>query len=509
MKLIGVACVKNEADIIEAFVRHNLFYLDQLILIDHGSTDETPDILNSLQQEGLALKVTRDNSLGKLQGEKMTLLARQAAEAGADWVFLLDGDEFLKPSNAKELIPHHFSHAVFKVSWHTYCVHAEDDTSDLNPVTRIQHRLQKEAKEDGTLFERTPYLKSIINKEVALHPELQILQGNHRVLIGGVEVDHCFSDTFYLAHYSLRSPGQYAAKISIGLLQHVARSSLSEPSDTFYLKHWNQAEMDFEGFARNFNQIIPSYLELVNHPADNKLDPLVYCGGNLLYTRKCSDISRLNSNLFRYAESLAQRLKEYSYTDFKTDTFNITLTLKESTESNNVLSSSSATFESNQPQNIALNLKISQSQNPLFLTLSAPIALVEILAIYLRRADGSCVKLDVNHLKQFLKAETTIHPIWDINNFIFIKGPSPSELRLNFQMVPEKGPWQEIELNLRFDTHPATLSLRYFAEDPFHDEKQLATIVKKYEAKISQLVTVRGWLNHQWNWLKSLYFSPK
>lgn len=37
MKTVGVACVKNEADIVEAFVRHNLFYLDALLILNHAA----------------------------------------------------------------------------------------------------------------------------------------------------------------------------------------------------------------------------------------------------------------------------------------------------------------------------------------------------------------------------------------------------------------------------------------------------------------------------------------
>ena len=34
--------VRNEADIVEAFVRHNLRVLDAMLVVDHGSTDATP-----------------------------------------------------------------------------------------------------------------------------------------------------------------------------------------------------------------------------------------------------------------------------------------------------------------------------------------------------------------------------------------------------------------------------------------------------------------------------------
>ncbi|WP_233127121.1 glycosyltransferase family 2 protein, partial [Rodentibacter sp. Ppn85] len=36
--------IRNESDIIEAFIRHNLTLLDELHIIDHGSTDNTREI---------------------------------------------------------------------------------------------------------------------------------------------------------------------------------------------------------------------------------------------------------------------------------------------------------------------------------------------------------------------------------------------------------------------------------------------------------------------------------
>ncbi len=40
MKIVAIACARNEADIIESFVRHTLSYCQQLIITDHGSADD-------------------------------------------------------------------------------------------------------------------------------------------------------------------------------------------------------------------------------------------------------------------------------------------------------------------------------------------------------------------------------------------------------------------------------------------------------------------------------------
>src|SRR5690349_11051897 len=88
--------VRNEADVIEAFVRHNLAFLDALVVVDHGSFDGTSDVLAKLRDEGLPLRVAHDADPAYRQAQTMTRLAREALGEGADFVFALDADEFLK-----------------------------------------------------------------------------------------------------------------------------------------------------------------------------------------------------------------------------------------------------------------------------------------------------------------------------------------------------------------------------------------------------------------------------
>ncbi len=94
--------VRNESDIIEAFVRHNLTRLDGLFIVDHGSADDTVRILASLAREGLPVSVLANTMPGYAQVEITTLLVRHAfARTPADFVFPLDADEFIKtPSRA-------------------------------------------------------------------------------------------------------------------------------------------------------------------------------------------------------------------------------------------------------------------------------------------------------------------------------------------------------------------------------------------------------------------------
>jgi hypothetical protein len=86
VRLIGAAQVRNEADIIEAFVRHNLSRLDGLLIIDHRSDDRTRDILAALAREGLPLALTLDDDPAQRQPRTSRgLPARRSRRAPTAW----------------------------------------------------------------------------------------------------------------------------------------------------------------------------------------------------------------------------------------------------------------------------------------------------------------------------------------------------------------------------------------------------------------------------------------
>jgi hypothetical protein len=89
--------VRNEADIVEAFVRHNLAFVDGIAIFDHRSTDATPAILARLKAEGLPITLLQDSEEGFYQGSRVTTLARECfARTQADFAFVLDADEFIR-----------------------------------------------------------------------------------------------------------------------------------------------------------------------------------------------------------------------------------------------------------------------------------------------------------------------------------------------------------------------------------------------------------------------------
>jgi SAM-dependent methyltransferase len=141
--------VKNEADIIEASVRHNLHFLDALVVLENASVDGTRDILMELVREGLPLAVVDDPEAAYAQARKMTdLLATVTRVFRPDWVAPLDADEFIgaeAPGLFREELSEVAAGEVLAMPWKTYVPTAADDAHEKNPARRIRHRRAVEA----------------------------------------------------------------------------------------------------------------------------------------------------------------------------------------------------------------------------------------------------------------------------------------------------------------------------------------------------------------------------
>jgi hypothetical protein len=240
MKLFGAAMLRNEADVVESFVRHNLALLDGLSVVDHGSSDGTSEILHALVAEGLPLEVERDASVGYLQSEIMTRTVRNAfMRHGADFVFALDGDEFLRIPRRDLLdgvlatLPHGL-HAAMQ--WQTYVPEFDNGSQGAaNILARAKRRLAEE---------RHGLHKVIVARTFADTPHAVIAVGNHVVLpsaghsVAQQPVKHAriAAEVVALAHLPVRSARQLTNKIVIGWLAHCA----ARRSNADLAFHWRE-----------------------------------------------------------------------------------------------------------------------------------------------------------------------------------------------------------------------------------------------------------------------------
>lgn len=214
MNALAIAMVKNEADIIEASIRHNLAFVDLMVVIDNDSSDGTRQILQALRQEGLPLLIIDDPVFGHFQSEKVTQTYRMVAPVfGPDIVYLLDADEFLRapdratleaalatlPAGSSALLP-----------WTTYVPRGDVDPARLlaDPLGTVTERRRQE---------EPVYYKAVIRRDPADDARLVIEQGNHAVRRSdGVAVAQHLVQGAALAHLPVRSVEQLSAKVING-----------------------------------------------------------------------------------------------------------------------------------------------------------------------------------------------------------------------------------------------------------------------------------------------------
>jgi len=235
--MFGVAMVRNEADIIECFVRHNLSHLDALAIVDHASDDGTCDILRALVAEGFPIRLGVYDHPAHHQQEILTRLAREAFAQGADYVFPLDADEFLKvPSRSNLERALHFVPAPLSaaIQWQTYVPGAVEQSA-FRPADYRDRRVREP---DG-------FHKVVLTRHFRDATDAIIGPGSHTVLMKGpgqdtrrdpVRLARISPKTAALAHFPVRSTEQLIRKILLGWAAHRA-AARSNPSLAF---HWRE-----------------------------------------------------------------------------------------------------------------------------------------------------------------------------------------------------------------------------------------------------------------------------
>ncbi|HET9338938.1 MAG TPA: glycosyltransferase family 2 protein [Casimicrobiaceae bacterium] len=228
MKLWGVSMVRNEADIIEAFVRHNLTVLDGLLVVDHGSADSTLRILAALCAERVRLVVLRSDAAGYLQSEIVTSAVREAFSRGrADAVFPLDADEFLRIGGRDELVaalaaipPGHHG----RIAWPTYVPPLDGEPADMIALLRAARRCDAKLPLEPRVLR-----KVALTAHFAADPSATLTMGNHGVILGrdprnSPTMPHVAlpERVVEVCHVPIRSARQFVTKTAIKRLARVA-----------------------------------------------------------------------------------------------------------------------------------------------------------------------------------------------------------------------------------------------------------------------------------------------
>jgi hypothetical protein len=242
--------VRNECDIIEAFVRHHAAVLDQLYIVDNGSSDGTLEILERLSASGFSIKLRRDKSVAYYQSVATTGSIKAALE-DEPWgcVFPLDCDEFLLVNDRKALeaeiaclAP---DEAGLLVS-DQYAPTESDDTAESDPVVRIVHRIVSEPA--LPLF----HGKAVAPYHLASSPAVAMGEGNHHILVPDRRTPERWLTKARIAHFPVRSTDQFVSKVVTTRLAWLSRADYQP-----YLGH--HIAMFYEQL-RDHSEIVPLHL---------------------------------------------------------------------------------------------------------------------------------------------------------------------------------------------------------------------------------------------------------
>ena len=215
MSLITITWARNEADIIETFVRHHATYAERMIVILHRPEDNTREILEALKREGIPLDIRTDERIAHEQGEALSQLMLELAEEEPEaWIVPLDADEFLGSTDGilresmttQPRTPH-------LIPWRTYVPTPEDPMEEFNILKRITHRRKDEI---------IPYSKVFFPASVGKTARLPL--GSHQLLdrVTSELIQAAKTERLFLAHFPIRSEHQLRTKIIGGWLSHIA-----------------------------------------------------------------------------------------------------------------------------------------------------------------------------------------------------------------------------------------------------------------------------------------------
>ena len=281
-KIAVISMMKNEADIVESFVRYYAAFADCIIIADHNSNDGTWEILEMLKAEYPFLVTTTVEQMEYIQSEIMTSLMELAAnEFLADWILPMDADEFLLSEVNDDI------RTVLESCW---------DNVLLLPW--VNHEVPEDCYDRSRFLLNQPCrravrpldaCKVIVKGDYIRNNTWRLQQGNHgleAVAPNSNVPDYSDSKKLILAHFPFRSKEQYISKNALGWLTNIARFS----KHTHFASHWKK---EFDKIAAGDINIpdIGQSIEIGNIVKD--LIPLKYSaiGGNnvLSYILKLSE----------------------------------------------------------------------------------------------------------------------------------------------------------------------------------------------------------------------------
>ena len=274
MKIISITTIKNEADIIESFVRYHLNIVDLMIILDNGSTDDTLDILNQLKKEDLPIVVINDEDRYFEPFIKYNYLLDVALnEYSADIICPLDCDEFIvcDEGNPRDLIEKISSNSYYVLKWRTYVPTFTDNENIKFIPSRITHVRDEKLE--------TNY-KVIVTKELVDNFDIKLSIGNH-----DIDVDEEFEDKIKciesaelnIAHFPLRSINQTKSKVLVGYPNTLSRNTVVKGTSFHYEIMFNKIKNNEDFSIEDVTKLAKQYsLDFNKIPSKYEEDNFIY-----------------------------------------------------------------------------------------------------------------------------------------------------------------------------------------------------------------------------------------
>jgi len=199
-----VAMVKNEIDILDAFILQALTLFDRVILLDHASTDRTNEYIAYVSALHPKVEYYALNMMGIYQSESMTWVAETLISTDEKgWVFMLDADEFLPCASREELeqmLAPFSAYPIISMPW-----------INLIPASFEHEDLEAERLHMSAAVSH--HIKVAFQPWQLRHYHYIITQGNHSIINSDTHKNFPAKHAFPLWHIPVRSKAHIVGKI--------------------------------------------------------------------------------------------------------------------------------------------------------------------------------------------------------------------------------------------------------------------------------------------------------
>jgi glycosyltransferase involved in cell wall biosynthesis len=273
MKVFGISIVRNEVDIIELNILHHLSLgLDEILIVDNGSSDGTDRVLQQLGTNG-RIKWSR-NAGPYRQPEIFTELAREAYRRGADWVLPIDADEFWDATNRdlREVLERSNAGAL-RVQIVNFIQRREQRNTAPSALVHMTRRAPQpigpvECCQDLVESHQIAYVEMMYPSKWVSRAcsTSEIKAGNH--LVTGIEGPCEDTDMIVCLHAPLRARSILDAKADTG---RRADEAGYPPGEMWHLRRWDrlrdegalEAEWSANSYTRNHIDVYGTQRPLV------------------------------------------------------------------------------------------------------------------------------------------------------------------------------------------------------------------------------------------------------